>query len=378
METKIEIDRTQRGNWTSASAAQADFLCAGRHRAQSGLPDTQDESSEHGNAIHAALAKQDPTNLDVDQQELYDSIMEIEKKLVAAVFGSEILALEAKPVREQRYWIKFMGAGDPEHSGQVDVAYRYKTKALIIEYKSLAGEVTVSPQNMQLRDQVVLFDHNTPMLAEIMCAVIQPYVTHIPALCGYKREDIAKARQELFNRVVRSNDPNAKRIPGEVQCKWCKAAGAGLCSEYNAWAAKTIVRDASLIDVPVQEWTGEQCALFLERKPIARKWLDDADAAIKERLKADENAVPGYTLRKGNTREHIVNPQAVFDTFSQLGGSLNAFMDCVEVGKGALKTAVAAVTKAKGKRLDEQLKAVIGENHTMSENEPSIVKKKEA
>ena len=195
------IESQDRGLFTSASNAAADALCAGRHLMQRNLPDKQDESSEHGTAIHDALAKQDPSGLDVDQRDIYDSCTAIEKAIVASVFGAEVLQMEATPVREKRLWIKWQDAAQNQHSAQLDCSYRKGPKALIIEYKTLTGDVAGSPQNMQLRDQVVLFDHNNPMLAEIYVVVIQPLVTHKPQLAVYKREDIAKSREGLYRRV---------------------------------------------------------------------------------------------------------------------------------------------------------------------------------
>lgn len=134
---------------------------------------------------------------------------------------------------------------------------------------------------------------------------------------------------------------------------------------------------SNLLDTPCANWTPAQCSLFLLRLPAAQKWLDDCKALIIERLKADSASIPGWELKKGQVRENINNPQAIFDAFSQAGGSLTQFMECISVGKGDLKTALAAVTKEKGKKLDATLSKVIGDNHTFTENEPSIVPVKE-
>jgi hypothetical protein len=120
-----------------------------------------------------------------------------------------------------------------QHSGQLDAVYRKGTKALIIEYKSLAGELPESSRNMQLRDQAVLYDFNCPMLSEVAVAVVQPLVTHSPEICVYTREHLARARDELYARVRASNDPNAPRKAGEAQCKWCRALTT--CHEALKW-----------------------------------------------------------------------------------------------------------------------------------------------
>ena len=64
--------------------------------------------------------------------------------------------------------------------------------------------------------------------------------------------------------------------------------------------------------------------------------------------------------------------------FSQRGGTLEQFMDCIKVSKTDLKEKVAVVTKAKGKKLDTELSAIIGDNFTVSQNEASLVPVKES
>jgi Protein of unknown function (DUF2800) len=363
----------ERGQWTSASSALADSLCKGRHLAQRGLPEVEDDYSSHGTDIHSALAKQDPAGLGLEQVETYDACREIENVVVSQVFGNDVKTI---PLREQRFWIKFRDLVQTQHSAQIDCVHFAGARGLIVEYKTLTGEVPSSPQNLQLRDQVVLFDHNTPGIGEIVVVVIQPWVTRRPQLSLYKRDDIARAQNEMYARIISSNDPKSIRTPGDVQCKYCRAASAGKCPEYNKWAGALVTADSSLLDIPFSQWTPDQRRMFCDMMPAAEKWLENGKKAIKELLKADPESVPGYGLKDGANKETIINPQAVFDLFSQRGGSLNQFMECISIGKGDLQKAMAEITKFKGKKLDAELAAVIGENHTFKQNEPSLVKKK--
>lgn len=361
----------ERGEHTSASSAQADLLCAGRHQAQKGLPDIKDESAIHGTTIHSALASLDPSRLTIEQTEIFDACLKIEAKLVQQYFGEELPPKSA--IRERRLWI--LWANGVSHSGQIDCAYRVGAKALIIEYKTLQGSVAESPLNLQLRDQVCLYyEECESVIEEVAVAVVQPLVTHSPAMTVYQLEDIKRARTEMHIRVLASNSDAAKRTPGEIQCKWCKAKS--ICREYQAWASSMVVSERSIIETPVQEWTPSMCSTYLGSRSIAKKWMELCDDAMLERLKSNPKAIPGYSLGKPRVTETIINPQAVFDSFSQKGGTLQQFMDCIKVGKTSLKEALASITKLKGKSLDEELKSVIGGNSESKESEPSIVKEK--
>lgn len=356
----------ERKGCTSASNAQADLLCPGRHLAQQGCPDNDSEDAIFGREIHAALAAGDGSKLTPEQFDIFEACQKIEAKKVGEFFG------ESKPtvIREQRFWWR---CKEPkmEHSGQPDVLYRTGTRALILEYKTLPGELPDSPSNLQLRDQVVLVYGNVPLLSEIGVAIIQPLVTSEPELCLYEKHHIQQAEAEMFARVAASNRADSQRIPGDVQCKYCKAKG--LCGPYQKWAS-SMLPEMSILDVPVASWTPEQRALFCDRRAVAQKWLDECVEAMKTCLQADPASIPGYSLAPGKVRETIIDPQAVFDRFAAVGGKLDNFMRTIAVGKTKLKTELSVVTGQKGKALEETLKKLTQGLVNSKQDAPTLVK----
>lgn len=375
METPTQ-DLSQRGEWTSASNAQADLLCKGRHLAQKGLTDIKSEDAAYGTAIHEALKKQNDEGLTPEQQSTYEACNELEDKAVAFFFP-EANGGKSFPTREARYWIKW--ADGLMHSGQLDAVHVFQKKALIVEYKMLPGDVPLSSRNMQLRDQAVLLKFNVPTLEEIGVIVIQPLVTMKPELTLYKAADLEQAMGEMYFRVRASNTPGQPRTPGEAQCKFCLARSK--CPEYNQFAGGMVISTgnpaaAGLMSVPITEWSPEMQVLFLDRLPVAQKWLNECKSVLKGLLKENPNAIPGYTLNKGRANDDIINPNEVFANFAKEGGKLDDFMKCVTVGKGKLVIAVKAATKLKGKALDAKVVEVIGNNLDKSTTEPSIVKVK--
>lgn len=359
MSTPKPID--ERRGHTSASNALADSLCEGRHQAQAGLPDEPGPYAESGRKVHAALAQNnerpfDMGSLTLAERETFDACREIEKKLVLQYFGENHPPMRV--FREERYWAKIKhGERLLEHSGQPDVVFRAGTKALICEYKTLAGDVPVSPKNLQLRDQAVLVRGNFVPTDEIAVAVIQPMVTRTPTLCVYSKDDLDTAAKEMIARVKASNTPGAKRTAGEVQCKYCKARKT--CIVYQQFAGQiTPPAMLSILSVPMASWTREQLGVFCNGLGPAQKFLDEGKEFVKAALERDPNAVDGWTLEPGAVREKIVNPQEVFNRFVTLGGKVEQFMPCVDVRKGALKEALNVVTGAKGKPLEAAVKTL--------------------
>lgn len=359
-----------RGQWTSASNAAADKLCPGRHNAQRGIPEVQSSDSDFGNAIHAALFKGDPAGLTADQEGIYLSVLEIEKKLCVKFFGPEVEGITPNPAKEKRYWSTW---ADPafKHSAQVDRVHRRVTRALVLDVKSLAGEVAESPANLQLRDQACLFDMNNAALTEIGVAIVQPLVTHSPEICVYSRADLMKARTEMYLRVEASNRADAPRVAGPAQCKFCRAKPS--CREYLSYVGTLLPAPSSLLTVPVKDWTPEMRRHFVDNFDTAQKWLNSAWDAMVEGA-SQEGFVPGYQLKDNPQRGTIINLQKVFDRASALGIPLADFLEKSTIGKGNLKELLRSFAKLKGKALDSQMEKVIGEDEKLSEASKSLKK----
>jgi hypothetical protein len=366
------MSEQERGTWTSASNAQADSNCAGRHLAQANIPDKNSDDATFGNELHAALAAGDDKGLTVRQQDIYLSFLEIEKKLLVQYFGKEVEGLTPRPVCEKRFWAKWPDS--LQHSGQLDRVHRKGTKALIVEIKSLVGEIPESPTNIQLRDQACLYDINTALLEELAVAVIQPLVTHSPQLCIYKRPDLMRAREEMYHRVNASNKPGAPRTAGEIQCKFCKAKSS--CKEYNQFAGSLVPVQKSLVDVPVASWTPEQRQQFCDQFDIAQKWLNQAWDEMEKLATATPDAVPGYAMASGSTRSTIINLQSVFDRASKHGIPLADFLMKSTISKTALEEMTRAATKQKGKGLKAVVEEIVGADVTTSVAKSSLKKVK--
>ncbi len=363
------MNNQDRGKWTSASNAQADLLCPGRHLAQVNLPEpAKDESAEFGTVVHSALQTSDPSKLSRQQRDIYDSCASILNSKLAEFFGPEVLQMKANPAREKRYWVgwtKQVGEAAVEyrHSAQVDLFYRRGQRGLVVEYKSLAGEVPVSAKNLQVRDQVVCVNANSPLLTSIGAVVIQPLVTHKPEICIYSQDDILLARQQMQVRVEASNNPESERRAGQVQCEFCRARLS--CQQHHDWATSGLLVQKTILDTPAEMWTPEQWTAFCYGMGVAQKWLDETKALAKKMLSDNPAAIPGFCLGTGKTNRYVTNPQELFARFEKLGGTLESYMKCVKIGLTLLADEVQVTTGANGKALkvavEELLKGIIDE-----------------
>ncbi len=375
----------EREGGTSASSAEADSLCKGRHLAQKDKPEQSSADAQFGMQIHAAHFTGRDEELSTEQLSVYESQKQITNDLLVKVFGID--HDKVKVFKERRFkvgvlqnpGVKILNPTRFKHSGKPDFVARLGAKALVVEYKSLPGDVASAPTNMQLRDQAVLVAGEL-MCNEVYTAVNQPLVTHTPDLCLYNKEALKQAEQELFVRVRASNDPKAKRTAGEKQCQFCLARSD--CPEYQTYASSLLPTPAQMFGVPVKDWTDEQRAKFMEGKRVAQRWLDETYAQLKKLMGEVPGCVPGYHMSEGDRVREINNPQELFQRLVNVAkeaGSgdielLVLYLQCVKVNKGDFKDLVRKVTGFKGKKLDTTIEAMMTGIVDESRKEGSIEK----
>lgn len=352
-----------RGSWTSASNAESDHACPGRHLAQVGLPELPSTGiAESGTRIHAIWAGEGAVNATPEELDKAEMLFDQEREIATAYFG-EKEAFETVRFTEKRLWHEFghrLGTvGTLRTSGRFDIVRLHTAsgKAAILDGKTGWLDVTPNPSNLQLRRLAsLLYIDCGPV--EIAVAILKPYGKP-PQPCVYDADDLERAVAEMEQHVSVSHDPGSPRIPGPDQCRYCRAQHT--CPERLAWLSAALPAvSPPLPMVSAKDWTPAQRSLFLEREKQARDWLEERKDEIKALLTTDPNAAPGYGLKEGRTTETINDPQEVFQRFARnLSGTTEQFMSAVKVLKGGLKDAVRAATQHKGKQLEQDLDALL-------------------
>lgn len=363
-------EQGERGGWTHASNAEADIECPGRNLAQRGLPEPPSgPDAERGRRIHEALHTGDKSKLNPEELDCHEILYLMACDLIAKWHGDNPAPLTY--YREERLWI---GVPPFRHSGKPDLLAvdRENLRAILIDYKTGWDDVTASPTNEQLRDLAVLAAVNCGVI-EITVAILQPGTNPLP--CRYVAADLAQALRALEVRVRASNDPQAPRIAGDHQCRYCRAAGTDRCPEYAAWLAgglPLLKQEPVLPLTPALLWSPEQRSVFLSRRAALRQWIDEREEECRTLLLADPKAAPGWKVGEPEVRFPIVAPEKVFLRFVELGGRPDVFMGAVKVTKGDLRNAVRSVTGHKGKQLNETMDKLTDGCTAPKECAPSI------
>ena len=353
-----------RGEWTSASNALADRLCPGRYQAQRDLPELPvSEEGDSGAVIHALWTgtepRREPSSDERDKAEaLREQEASVRRKFFRTTEGLMRLV-------ERRIWHAFAASTDePEGrtvktSGQFDVALVHpeSRRALICDGKSGWLPVPPNPSDLQLRRLAALLWLEIDC-EEIAVCILKPFGKTEPP-CVYTVSDLQRSVAEMEEDVRRSHDPEARRKAGLEQCRYCRAREE--CPARLGWLSAAL--PAAVHPLPLvsaRDWTPVQRVLFLEREKEAREWLEDRKEEIKALLAETPDAVPGYGLRPGRTVESITDSQTVWARFCHdLGGTPEAFIKCIKLGKAALKEQVRGLTGHQGKKLDADMAALL-------------------
>lgn len=339
----------------SASATERFMFCPGSWNAQKGLPQVETEDSRSGDLTHRAAAgdKEALAALDDHQLKTLEMCESICKSIVAAHFD----AVEPEVKTEERLWLYGDATGyedaterTPIFSGQFDRLYFSGYTGVLIDFKTLFGDTPEAPDNWQLLSLAVLASKAYD-LNRVIVAKVQPWVSPQFSLCEYDSAALEAAEIKLRAGLERANNPQAKRIPGAKQCKFCRAKLN--CPEFSAESMKLETVG------PTPLATAAQLVAWWDRWQLCKIAGKAIEEELRLRLSEDNESVPGMRLKPGRVNKSIDDPTTVFTRAVELGVTQRSFLGCVTVGKADLKMALKDATGKKGKLLDAAFDSVV-------------------
>jgi CRISPR/Cas system-associated exonuclease Cas4 (RecB family) len=353
----------------SASQLYALRLCPGRHNACQGIPEPPaSEDAAFGTRVHAALASPciEVAGLADEEREMYDACRTVTEKAVAAC-NPDGLPLE--PHYEER--LQWLDAKlEVIATGKADLILVGQGVAIVVDYKT--GRVAVDPAetNLQLRGLAVMASDSFGA-EKVFCVVVQPWVSPQYTIAEYDLHAIAVARDEIEGILEATADPKEPRIPGEHQCKYCRAKDR--CPERLGQLDQLAIQ--ALAKPTLMELSGVQVAGLLDRVPTIEALCKDIRANAITRIKEDPVAVPGYTLKDGAVREEITDADTVHSRATSRGVPHPEFMRrCVKVTKTPLKELVRNHCGVKGKGLEAMMVEILAGCVEAKQNAPSLVR----
>ena len=253
---------------------------------------------------------------DAEEAEAVQWCRELEEDLAREYTGNTLVLF-----RERRLWDSCQ-----RFSGQPDVAYAYEHRALLVDYKFGRGDIVPTEQNCQLYAQTLLLFDNFSEIEEVCCGIFQPFVSRqVPKLARFGRGDVKALRQWIYAKLDAAALPGAKLCPGEVQCRYCRAAAS--CPALGLQVQKA----AGMELVRWEAWSLEDRRRAWDAARLAKKYVD----AIERKVRADLEAgveIPGLELGAGKTAFTIADAGGAFTELNALLGiSGEEFTKCCQV-----------------------------------------------
>ena len=130
-------------------------------------------------------------------------------------------------------------------------------------------------------------------------AIIQPRLDHISEW-SVSVKDLLKWAEWVSQRAEIALSDDAERVPGEKQCRFCKAKGT--CPALMKYTEDIIMAEFDdLDDLPSPDTlTQDQLRQVLEHKGLIEGWLSSVETVVRERLEAGQD-FPGFKIVEGRS-----------------------------------------------------------------------------
>lgn len=308
----------------SASGAHRWMACAGSVRAEEGLPDRSSSFAQEGTLAHEIVEKALRLGFNCDTLIDRPDVKYIAEP--AQVYVDYVRALPGKHrFIETRVdfseWV-------PGGFGTADaIVIDEDTATLQIADLKFGKGVRVdaehNPQGMLYAlgaYSMFSFLHN---IDRVKIAIVQPRIDNISEW-EIGVGDLLKWGEIARTAAEATQEPHAKRTPGEKQCRFCKAKAT--CPALMKLTEQALLMDFEAHDEPAppNKLTDDQLALALRARPVIEAWLNAAETLVKQRLSAGD-PFPGYKLVEGRANRAWIDENEAAGRLEFLLGD-NAFV----------------------------------------------------
>lgn len=223
---------------------------------------------------------------------------------------------------------------NPEHllgrsdmAGTADITIRCGTFTEIIDLKDGMNAVEAKDnEQLELYGLGGLADYKLPINVEypvkqVKLTIIQPKlaVKGLPVITSHDMatHEVLSLIPRYVNGAAATDRPDAPLVPGEKQCRYCRASGcsaraaAGMAAAGVSFPVLTpVVVDAStqVAEQDAGSMTNERLVQIIEAAPLMRQMIENAEAEAQRRLEAGQS-INGLKLVNGRGSQAWVLPE---------------------------------------------------------------------
>ena len=312
-ENKTDMtDRTDIHHLYGPSSLPRREKCPGSARMEKDLPGFETEQASEGTRLHAEIAKAITTTFDgcVNPEIADETVSRMFSHFVHIVTTDGAITSSAE-YRERidkneefqvkvEYPLEFCYCGIVQYSGTADVLIVTDDRVIVIDWKTGRREVEPAEENTQTaayalaamqmynRDKASVYIYN-PVIGQDTHADFSDK----SALARYIMGVIAKCESE-----------DAALVPGEEQCRYCRAAYHGTCPALAKTAALTATKAEEIVPLPALSVLPAETICDLKAKcDLIGKLAERIDAELKRRLENGQSCGPWKIKETSGGRE---------------------------------------------------------------------------
>tara|TARA_R110002126_G_scaffold184538_4_gene332894 strand:+ start:2234 stop:3355 length:1122 start_codon:yes stop_codon:yes gene_type:complete len=284
----------------SASGAHRWMACPGSVAAEDGIPDRTSSFAEEGTRAHdvmeQALMNQRPCSDFTTDNGIAEGVQ---------VYVDYIEATRAKTAKETWMFIERrvdFSEWVPDGFGTADTIIVSDEVIHVVDLKFGKGVQVYAENNPQaqlyaLGAYAELGFISNPKTVRI--SIVQPRLDHISEW-EISITDLLKFGETARQAALDTQNPNAKRVPGEKQCRFCKAKAT--CPALFKLTEQTLMADFEQLDEapPANKLTDEQMRVVLENKTLVEAWLISVENFAKEKIISGAD-FQGFKLVEGRS-----------------------------------------------------------------------------
>jgi len=156
-----------------------------------------------------------------------------------------------------------------------------------------------NPQGMLYALGAYLLTELVYDIDRVQIHIIQPRIDHI-SQWEISIPDLLRWAEWVKQRAEETLAADAPRVPGEKQCRFCKAKAS--CAALKKLTEDIIMSDFDDLDnqPKADTLTDDQMRKVLDAKPLVEAWLSAVETLVKDRLTRGET-FPGYKMVEGKS-----------------------------------------------------------------------------
>jgi hypothetical protein len=148
------------------------------------------------------------------------------------------------------------------------------------------------------------------------------------AVEGDEKPQAEAFRETIIDIIKKCLEPYAKRIVGEEQCRFCKAAA--YCNPHRKWVEKKAKKGTRALVVLDRQATPSKAADVLEAEVVCRQYLVAAEKFRKQAL-AVGLEIPGWEIQERAGNRAVVDPIGLHEQMAAENCNLEDLFECCSI-----------------------------------------------